>query len=173
MTAHYTNTQWRDTLYNTVRKADGGVSAAATFLTERRDTSIHPESLRRKLKGDEQLDVDVAVLLTEWLERDVTTSDKSRDWLLSLCAQEGLFVDFVPPPPVSGHPDELAALQEKLMEVMAKVGKIAAELRDAIADGVLCQNDADMLVPLFRAGRVILHRMERNVLRAVSKGRAQ
>lgn len=170
MTCHYTNTDWRDCLYNTVREANGGVGSAATFLADRRGVSIHKESLRRKLKGDEQLDVDVAVMLTEWLENDAKVSTRSRDWLLALCAQEGLFVDYVPPPPANGHPDEIAALQEKLMEIMSKVGKIAAELRQAISDGELCQKDADMLVPLFRAGRVILHRMERNVLRAVRSG---
>lgn len=171
MTCHYTNTHWRDALYNAVRAADGGVEAAAQFLTTRRDTSMHPESLRRKLRGGDQLDVDVAVLLAEFVSKDKEASGKANDWLLSLCAQEGLHVDDVPPPPEGGWACEAKALQDKFLAISAKLGKIASVTAQTTADGQIDQDEADALVPLIRAARVILHRMERNVLRAVDKGR--
>jgi len=173
MTCHYTNTHWRDALYNAVRAADGGVEAAAQFLTTRRDTSMHPESLRRKLRGGDQLDVDVAVLLAEFVSKDADASGRANDWLLALCAQEGLHVDDVPPAPQGGWKDEARALQEKFLDISSKIGNIASVTAQTTADGLIEQEEADQLIPLFRAARVVLHRMERNVLRAVAKGRAK
>lgn len=117
MTCHYTNTHWRDALYNAVRAADGGVEAAAQFLATRRDTSIHPESLRRKLRGGDHLDVDVAILLAEFVSRDAGAQARANDWLLSLCAQEGLHVDDVPPAPADGWACEAKALQDKFLAI--------------------------------------------------------
>lgn len=171
MTCRYTNTRWRDALYNAVRACDGGVESAARFLSERRDVSMHPESLRRKLRGGDQLDVDVAVLLAEFISNDAGAATRSTEWLLSLCAQEGLHVDDVPPAPAGGWDDEARALQDKFMAISSKVGKIAAVTAQTTQDGLIEQDEADALVPLIRAARVILHRMERNVLRAVSKKR--
>ncbi|NYT36646.1 hypothetical protein ERD78_07170 [Allopusillimonas soli] len=70
MTCLYTNTDWRDVLYNCVRRTKGGVNAAAIFLSQRRGIAIHPESLRRKLRGliGESMDVEMARLLAEWME---------------------------------------------------------------------------------------------------------
>ena len=51
MTYRYSSADWRDVFYNAVRNANGGVVAAAAFLTERRGKSIHPEDLRRRLRG--------------------------------------------------------------------------------------------------------------------------
>lgn len=169
MTAHYTNTHWRDALYNAVRAADGGVEAAAQFLTMRRDTSIHPESLRRKLRGGDQLDVDVAVLLSEFVGNDSSASARANDWLLSLCAQEGLHVDDVPPAPVGGWANEAKALQDKFLDLASKMGQIAAVTGQTTSDGQVDQHEADQLIPLVRETRVLLHRFERNVRRAVNK----
>ena len=169
MTCQYTTTHWRDALYNAVREADGGVEAAAQFLTTRRNVSIHPESLRRKLRGGDQLDVDVAVLLGEFLSKDVNSQECANNWLLALCAQEGLHVDDVPPAPPGGWDCEARALQDKFLAITAKVGKIASVTAQTTSDGVIDQDEADQLVPLFREARVLLHRMERNVLRAVKK----
>lgn len=171
MTCHYTNTHWRDALYNSVRAADGGVDAAAQFLTTRRDTSIHPESLRRKLRGGDQLDPDVIVLLAEFIRKDAGAAPRANDWLLALCAQEGLHVDDVPTAPDGGWADESRALQDKFLSISANIGQIAAVTAETTADGMIEQTEADQLVPLFRAARVLLHRMERNTLRAVGKGR--
>lgn len=172
MTCQYTTTYWRDALYNAVRAADGGIVAAAQFLTERRDTSMHHESLRRKLQGRDTLDVDVAVLLAEFVERDAEAAQRANDWLLALCAQEGLHVDDVPPAPEGGWKCEVKALQAKFMEISSTLGAVATVTAQTTADERIEQDEADELVPLLRSARVILHRMERNVLRAVIKGRA-
>lgn len=169
MTCQYTDTQWRDSLYNSIRATSGGVAGAAAFLTSRRDTSIHKESLRRKLTGDEQLDVDVAILLSEYIANDAKASERSHDWLLCVNAQEGLHVDHVPAAPVDGHPDEARALQDKFLALSAKIGKIAGVTAQTTEDAKIELEEADELVPLLRAARVMLHRMERNVLRAASK----
>lgn len=169
MTCKTTTTYWRDALYNAVRAADGGVEAAAQFLTNRRDTSIHPESLRRKLRGGDQLDVDVAVLLAEFVRNDAGAQHRGNDWLLSLNAQEGIFVDDVPPAPAGGWENEAKALQDKFLALATEMGKIAAVTAQTTADSQIDQDEADALVPLLRATRVLLHRMERNVRRAASK----
>jgi len=41
---------WLDVLYNSVRKTPGGVVDAAAFLADRRGKSMHPETLRAKLR---------------------------------------------------------------------------------------------------------------------------
>lgn len=169
MTCRTTVTYWRDALYNAVRAADGGVEAAAQFLSTRRDISMHPESLRRKLRAGDQLDPDVAVLLAEFVRRDASAQHRANDWLLSLCAQEGIFVDDVPPGPVGGWENEAKALQDKFLALSAKIGKIAGVTAQTTEDAKIEAEEADELVPLLRAARVMLHRMERNVLRAASK----
>lgn len=168
MTCRYTNTDWRDALYNAVRKTEGGVVDAARYLSERRDISIHPESLRKKLRGvpGESMDVEMAVLLTEWMQGRNPGAEYAQDWLLTLNAQEGLCVDAVPPAPEGGWADEAAALQSKFLAISTKLGKIAGVTARTVADGVIDQTEADELIPLVRAARVILHRMERNALRA-------
>lgn len=173
MTCHYTETHWRDALYIAVRGTSGGVKGAASFLFERRGISIHPESLRRKLRGDDGLDIETVQMLGEYVSTDARAASQAKNWLLSLCAEEGLYVDDVPPAPEGGWKDESQALQQKFLAITSKVGKIAAVTAQATVDGQIEQHEADELVPLFRATRVMLHRMERNVLRAVAKGRGE
>lgn len=170
MTYRYTNTHWRDALYNAVRATDGGVIAAAEFLTTRRDRAMHHQSLRRKLSGGDTLDVELVLLLVEYVRIDAKARPQANTWLLSLAAQEGLHVDDVPPAPEGGWACECKALQDKFLDISSKLGKIAAVTAETTADGQIEQHEADQLVPLFRAARVILHRMERNVMRAVGKG---
>src|SRR5690606_40626420 len=90
MTRRFSSLNWRDALYSAVRQAPGGVGAAAVFLSDRRAVSIHPESLRRKLTGGEQLDLDMAFLLTEWLEELADCRESARDWLIAAAQQGGL-----------------------------------------------------------------------------------
>lgn len=173
MTCKYSNTDWLDVLYNSVRKTPGGVVDAALFLTERRGRGIHPESLRAKLRavnGDE-ISISMAEMLSEWMEEKAGGAEYAWDWLLVMNAQRGIHVDLVPPPPEGGWADEGKALQDKFLMISTKIGKIAAVTAETVADGVITQVEADQLVPLFRDARVILHRMERNALRAVEKGR--
>lgn len=78
----------------------------------------------------------------------------------------GLHVDYVPPAPVAGWQDEAAALQSKFLEITQMIGHIAGVTAETVADGIITQAEADKLAPLLRDARVILHRMERNALRA-------
>lgn len=168
MTCHYTNTDWLDVLYGCVRKTKGGVADAARFLTERRGRSIHPESLRAKLRGleGESLSVEMAELLTEWMEEKACSVGFAKDWMQVFVANNGLHVDYVPPAPANGWQDEAAALQTKFMDITQMLGQIAGVTAETLADGVITQAEADKLTPLLRDARVILHRMERNALRA-------
>lgn len=173
MTCRYSNTDWLDVLYNSVRRTQGSVTDAARFLTERRGKSIHPESLRAKLRGvnGDEISIAMAEMLSEWMEEKAGGAEYAWDWLLVMNAQRGIHVDFVPPPPVDGWADEGKALQDKFLMISTKIGKIAAVTAETVVDGVITQAEADQLVPLLRDARVILHRMERNALRAVEKGR--
>lgn len=172
MTCRYTNTDWRDVLYNCVRRTPGGVSAAAAFLTDRRQISTHPERLRKKLRGTdgEAMDVDMALMLSEWMEAQAGGDEYARDWLQALCAQEGLHVDSVPPAPVGGWKCEAAALQAKFLDITMLIGQIAGVTAETVADGLITQSEADRLIPLLCDARVILHRMERNARRAAEGG---
>lgn len=171
MTCRYTQTHWGDALYNAVRAADGGVKAAAHFLDARRGVSIHPESLRRKLRGEDHLDVEMAVLLSEFVAKDAKAQGMSKDWLLALCAQEGLYVDDVPAVASNALACEAKILQDKTLAIAAKLGEIAGVAAQTTADNMIDQGEADQLIPLIRAARAILHRMEHGVLRAVGKGK--
>lgn len=171
MTCRYTNTDWLDVLYNCVRRTPGGVIDAAKFLTERRGKSIHPESLRAKLKRSEgdPISVEMAMLLSEWMDEKAGGAEYSRDWLLAVAAEEGLAVDVVPLDEPAHIPEDIAALQTKVMQIAAKAGGVAGLTAETVADGVVTQKEADELVEFLRDLRTLAHRAERNVLRAVEK----
>lgn len=173
MTCQYSSADWRDVLYTCVCKTDGGVADAARFLSERRGVSIHKEALRKKLRGlpGETLDVDHAVLLTEWMQTKANGAAHAHDWLLTLNAQEGVVVDCVPELPEGGLTCEIAALKEKCLTLVTKFGRITGKTAEAAADGRITEDEAGPLLALIRSARAILHRMERIVLQAVEKGR--
>lgn len=175
MTCQYSSAGWRDVLYTCVCKTDGGVADAARFLSERRGVSIHKEALRKKLRGlpGETLDVDHAVLLTEWMQTKANGVAHAHAWLLTLNAQEGLVVDSVPETDGPGLGCEIADLKEKCLLLVTKFGRITGTTSEAAADGRITEEEASVLLPLIRAARAILHRMERMVLRAVAKGRVE
>lgn len=70
MTCGTSPLSWLDTLYNAVRETPGGVRAAAAYLAQRRGKSMHPETLRAKLRGleGESVTIEIAELLTEWTQ---------------------------------------------------------------------------------------------------------
>lgn len=175
MTCRYSNTDWLDVLYNSVRRTPGSVTDAARFLTDRRGKSIHPESLRAKLRGvnGDEISVSMAEMLSEWMEEKAGGAEYAWDWLLTMNAQRGIQVDHVPPAPTGGWANEVAALKEKCLLLATKFGKIAGLTTEAGEDGKITEEEAGPLLSLIRATRVILHRMERNVLRAVQKGGAE
>lgn len=174
MTKRFSSLSWRDALYNSVREARGGINAAALFLTERRSVSIHPESLRRKLTGGEQLDVDVAILLSEWLRELADSRCCSHDWLLALCDQEGLHVVDLPPEPEDGFNDEGEALNKKGMQAISELGEMCAAISLTTADGRVTAEEREMVVAKARDLIVLCFRVIRNVTRWSGKegGRA-
>lgn len=167
MTCKYSNTDWLDVLYNSVRRTPGSVMDAARFLAERRGKSIHPESLRAKLRShDDSISVEMALMLTEWMDEKAGGSEYSKDWMQAMAVEQGLAVDVIPPAPAGGWPDEVAALQSKVMQIAALAGKIAGTTAESLIDGRIDQSEKDALADLFRDARTMLHRAERNLYRA-------
>jgi len=159
---------WRDALYNAVSETPGGVAAAAAYLAQRRGKSITRESLRKKLRGieGESLSMEMAELLTEWMQEQVGGRQQATGWIQSLATQFDMAVDFVPPPPEGGRACELQALQTKMLSITQHAGSVAGATLGALMDGKVCADEANTLALELRALRTMAHRMERNVLRA-------
>lgn len=165
MTKRFSSLNWRDALYNSVRKAPGGVNAAALFLTERREISIHPESLRRKLTGGEQLDMDMAFLLTEWLQDFVCSRDSAKDWLISANEQLNLSVVEMPAEPEGGFGDEADALNRKGLTAISELGEMCSAITNTTADGRVTAEERELVVAKARVLIVLCFRVIRNVTR--------
>ncbi|HBQ90955.1 MAG TPA: hypothetical protein DD803_16080 [Alcaligenes faecalis] len=146
MTRRFSSLNWRDALYSAVRQAPGGVGAAAVFLSDRRGLSIHPESLRRKLTGGEQLDLDMAFLLTEWLDELADCRESARDWLIAAAQQGGLHVVDLPPEPVGGFENEAGALNEKALKAAAELGEMCSAITGTTADGRVTHEERERVV---------------------------
>lgn len=171
MTLHYSNTDWLDVLYNSVRRTPGGVVDAARFLTDRRGRSIHPESLRAKLRAtnNDEISVSMADLLIEWMDEKEGGGKYARDWVLAHAAQNGLVADVIPPAPLGGWKDELKAIQSKSMSIGSLSGGLLGATVESLEDGELSNAECDRMVAQLRELREMAHRMERNILRAKSK----
>ena len=171
MTCQRSDIYWRDALYSAVSLAPGNVQAAAAWLSDRRGRSITGESLRKKLRGveGESLSMEMAELLTEYLQQFVDTESRATDWIASLGAQFNLMVDYVPPPPPGGWPDELAAMRNKLLELSELTGKLAGAGREALADRAVSIIEANLMQDLSREVRTLCFRFERNVNRAATQ----
>lgn len=169
MTKRFSSLSWRDALYSAVRQAPGGVNAGALFLTERRGISIHPESLRRKLTGGEQLDLDVAFLLTEWLQDFVCSRDSAKDWMISANEQLGLSVVEMPSEPEGGFEDEANALNRKGLKAISELGEMCSAITSTTADGRVTAEERELVVAKARVLIVLCFRVIRNVTRWHSK----
>lgn len=171
MTCQRSDIYWRDALYSAVSRAPGNVQAAAAWLSDRRGRGITGESLRKKLRGleGESLSMEMAELLTEYLQLFVDTESQATDWIASLGAQFGLMIDYVPPPPEGGWPDELHAMQCKLLELSELTGKLSGAGREALADRTVSLAEADHMQDLCREVRTLCFRFERNVTRAAKR----
>lgn len=171
MTCRRSDLNWRDALHNAVARAPGGVQEAAAFVTRRRGRAISAESLRKKLKGTEgeSVSMEMAEILTEWLQLFVDTQAVATDWIASLGGQFGLMIDFVPPAPVAGWPDELAAIQAKLLELHSLTGQLAGAGIEVLADGRVSVPEADRIQDLSRDIRTLCFRLERNANRAATR----
>ncbi|PTS71916.1 hypothetical protein DBR33_09070 [Stenotrophomonas sp. HMWF022] len=176
MTCRTSSLNWLDVLYNSVRKTPGGVADAAAYLADRRGKSMHPETLRAKLRGleGESLTIEHAELLTEWMQEKAGGSAYALEWMQALAGQFGMAVDAVPPPPEGGWVDEIGAIQTKLLEITTRVGRLSGTALDAMSDGNIDSDEAELMVSEVRAMRTMAHRLERNVARAAAarkKGR--
>ncbi|MCQ9618366.1 hypothetical protein L1889_18170 [Paenalcaligenes niemegkensis] len=169
MTKRFSSLSWRDALYNAVRQTPGGVNAAALFLTERRGVSIHPESLRRKLTGGEQLDLDMAFLLMEWMQDFVCSREAAKDWLIAANEQAELSVVEMPPEPEGGFSDEGSALNHKGLKAISELGEMCAAITSTTADGRVTEEERELVVAKARVLIVLCFRVIRNVTRWRSK----
>lgn len=152
MTCRTSSINWLDCLYNAVRKTPGGVAEAAKWLTDRRGKSMHPETLRAKLNGTEgeSVTIEIAELLTEWMQQKVGGSEYALEWMQALAGQFGMAVDAVPPPPEGGWSDEIGAIQTKLLEITSRVGRLSGTALDAISDRCIDSDEAELMVTQLR-----------------------
>lgn len=168
MTSRLHAYHWLDVLYNDVRRTPGGVKGAAKFLGERRGKSIHYESLRAKLNGQEgeSVSFEMAALLTEWMEQFSGGVAYAHSWAQTYATVEhGLAVLDVPPAPLGGWADELRAIQQKVMQTGVMVGNLNASTLAAFADGVVSHGERGELYQLFMDLAVLAYRGARNVAR--------
>ena len=172
MTCRYSNTDWLDVLYNSVRRTPGGVVDAARFLTERRGRSIHAESLRAKLRGvnGDEISLSMADLLTEWMEEKAEGREYARDWMLAHAAQNGLAADVVPDDDITPE-DLIKSIQAKAMQVGALSGGVLGATVESIADSVVSKDECDRAVAILRELRASAHILERGFVRAARGGR--
>lgn len=166
MTCHYSTVDWRDALYNSVRKAAGGVKAAAGFLTERRQCSIHPEHLRTRLRGvdGDSISMEMVELLTEWMQD--ARDPQALSWLKALCHRFGLVAMELPPPPAGGWACEIEAVNHKLLQLNVEGGTLTALVMKATKDKELTRREAEEMSTQIRAEVELLLRLERNICRA-------
>lgn len=139
MTCHYSGTAWADVLYTSVRNTPGGVNDAARFLAERRGKTIHPETLRAKLRhiDGESISLEMVELLTEWMEEKAQAH--RLDWLHSLNAQFGLSASAI----------DTAVLEQDLQSTFnakaASFGGLTTEIIAALADSRITPLEAETI----------------------------
>ncbi|WP_442596337.1 phage regulatory CII family protein [Parapusillimonas sp. JC17] len=151
MTCYYSDADWRDVLYTSVCNTDGGVVDAARFLTVRRGRSIHPEVLRTRLKhkDGQAISIEMAEMLTEWMETKSDGRARAHDWLHALNGRFGLTA--AQHQAASGTDAcLLQAIQTALIGKTIEHGSLAAEIAQAVADGRISGREADAIEALGR-----------------------
>jgi len=145
VTCHYSETQWRDVLYNSVRKAPGGVEDAAEFLSKRRGRSIHREQLRQRLRGvdGDSISMEMAELLTEWLQ-DLKRPD-ALDWLHAFNSRFGLAASALQLTSPKSTEDAVRALHDELLQLNVLGGRLTELGLRTTADGKVDEREADAL----------------------------
>ncbi len=168
MTNKYTQLDPHDALYTSVQKTPGGVEELAAFLTNRRGISIHPETLRTKMRRQkgQSMSLELFELATEWMMEKQGGADYARDWLLSLALRHGVSANVLPPAPI--YPNEVDAARQKVMEMSKLNGELSAVAIEALADGDINEADASAIVIECRKIVEKAQRLERNVVRAAS-----
>ncbi|ULR87202.1 hypothetical protein [Comamonas sp. B21-038] len=166
MTCHLSQTDWRDVVYNTVRSTSGGVVDAARFLTERRGRSIHPETLRARLRGidSEFINLEMLELLTEWMQEK--TGSKPLDWLKALSHRFGMVSMELPPAPEGGWACEVSAIRQKLLQLNVEGGSLTALGMKVTDDLSISPREAEEMSAQIMAEVELLLRLRRNICRA-------
>ncbi|MGE8454878.1 MAG: hypothetical protein ACN6OP_30575 [Pseudomonadales bacterium] len=173
MTCKYNPIDPHDALYIGVTKTPGGVEELAMFLASRRGVSIHPETLRakmRRVKG-QSMSLDLIELSTEWMMEKAEGAQHARDWLMALNVRYGVAASILPPAP--RHADEVEAVRTKVLEMSSLNGRLSAVAVEAVADGSICDDDSAAI--MIECDKIIekAQRLKRNVVRAAQdKARA-
>lgn len=173
MTNRYTQIDPHDALYIGVTKTPGGVEELAGFLTHRRGISIHPETLRQKMRRvkGQSMSLDLFELATEWMMEKAEGAQHARGWLMALNVRYGVAASVLPPAP--HHADEVEAVRTKVLEMSTLNGRLSAVAVEAVADGDICEDDASHI--MVECDKIIekAQRLKRNVVRAAQdKARA-
>lgn len=175
MTCRTHSMSWLDVLYNDVRRTPGGLVDAATFLATRRGKSLHTETLRCKLAGreGESVTLELAELLTEWMQEKAGGSAYAHDWLRALCAQHGLQADVVPAlEPMDIHA-QVGRISTAVLRLTALAGQVSGATADALSDGRLTATEASDLVAAARDVRALAMQVEMLVAASVHLAQPQ
>lgn len=173
MTNRYTQIDPHDALYISVTKTPGGVEELAAFLTNRRAVSMHPETLRQKMRRvkGQSMSLDLFELSTEWMMEKQDGDRYARDWLMALNVRHAVAASILPPAPQ--HANELEAVRTKVMEMSSLNGRLSAVAIEAVSDGDISDDDASHI--MVECDKIIekAQRLKRNVVRAAQdKARA-
>ena len=145
MTCRYSETDWRDVLYNSVRACPGNVVEAAAFLTKRRGRTMHSETLRAKLRGvdGDSISMEIAELLTEWMQERKRVD--ALDWLHAFNARFGLAVAVKHENELEVQGDAVKALLHKLLQNNVSGGRLNELGLRSLADGAVDVPEAEAL----------------------------
>lgn len=172
MTCRYSQIDPHDALYIGVMRTPGGVEDLAAFLSNRRGVSIHPETLRQKMRQvkGQSMSLPLFRLATEWMLEKEGGAEYAHDWLIALCVSLGVSANILPPAP--HHPNEVDAVRTKVMELSSLNGTLSAVAVEATADNDISERDAS---DIFAECQKIIEkaqRLQRNVMRAAGQGEA-
>jgi hypothetical protein len=170
MTCRYSGTDWLDVLYTSVRGTPGSVADAAAFLTNRRGKSIGTESLRLRLRGEgeNRLSMEMFELLIEWMEEK--RQPQRFDVIHALNERFGLRATEATEQDV---PESVDAVALGALELARQSGVVAGEVRTAIEDGRITDQEADAIVLAARDNQRLLDRLLRTVQAVSRLGRRQ
>ena len=166
MTCPLSPTDWRDSLYNNVRNTPGGVVAAAAFLTQRRGRSMHPETLRSRLRGvdGEWVNLEILELLTEWMLE--MREPQALAWVKLLSHRYGLVTMELPPAPAGGWACEATAIRQKALQLNVEGGTLTAKIMKSTEDLRVTPREAEEITAQAMVEVELLLRTVRNVRRA-------
>ncbi|WGS51751.1 hypothetical protein LFL96_04845 [Paraburkholderia sp. D15] len=161
MTCRYSETEWLDVLYASVRNTPGGVADAANFLTLRRGKNIATESLRLRLRGegDNRLSMEMFELLIEWMEEK--RQPHYLDPIHALSERFGLIAerqgDALSDEVDSSH--DVNALARATLDLQVHVGEVAGEVVRAVADRRIDLHEVEQLTVVSRKGQRLFQRL--------------